>query len=98
MARRRKTAEPEAIPPERLPYRSGQWKAPDPESIRWLLEEMEITQGEAAKLVGINDRSFRRYVTGERDIPYSSWVLLLMYYGLYIDRPVRREARGQHNQ
>jgi transcriptional regulator with XRE-family HTH domain len=37
--------------------------------LRNLLARLDLTQAGAARLLGINDRTMRRYVLGERSIP-----------------------------
>ena len=43
---------------------------PDPEYIRLLLSRIGISQAKAAKQLGIDPRTMRRYVLGELDCPY----------------------------
>jgi len=64
---------------ESLGYRDGLralLKDPKPEDIKKLLKDHQITQGTAAKMVGVSDRTFRRWIAGKIPIPYAAWELL----------------------
>ena len=43
---------------------------PDPKYLRELIEKAMVAQSEAAVLIGINERSMRRYLDGTYEIPY----------------------------
>jgi DNA-binding transcriptional regulator YiaG len=48
-----------------------------PEAIRAILAKMNISQAEAARQVGVNDRTMRRWVLGECPISVSASKLLI---------------------
>lgn len=43
---------------------------PDPQYIAELIGSLPYTQPELAKILGCNDRTLRRWLTGQRQIPY----------------------------
>ena len=57
---------------------SDKYAPPTVEEIRDFLDRNELSQGDAAKLVHLNPRSFRRYVatTNPVAIPYAVWFTL----------------------
>jgi DNA-binding XRE family transcriptional regulator len=50
--------------------------APSPEKLRALLKEKGLTGSQAAKIAGVNPRTIRKWVGGERGIPTAAWRLL----------------------
>lgn len=62
-------------------FASGLYRPPQPEEIRELAGKHALTGSAAAELIGIDSRTWRRYIGGDRDIPYSNWRLLLYELG-----------------
>lgn len=53
--------------------------APDPITVEWLrdlLERHHITQREAARLLRVDERTARKWATGERQMPWAAGELL----------------------
>ena len=61
-----------------IPFSRG-WVAPNAEEVLAVIKFLGLTQARAAALLGVNPRTFRRWVLGEVLISYSSWRLLLVY-------------------
>ena len=51
---------------------------PSAERLRELLKKHGLTGGDAAKIVGVNSRTIRKWTGGERGIPSAAWKLLLL--------------------
>ena len=64
------------------PFYDPEYQAPSVDDIRLLLKFNEWTGSKAARIVGVDNRTLRRWTGGERPIPYSAWRLLLVYSGL----------------
>lgn len=65
------------------PYGDPQYQAPTAKDVRMVLKYGELTQSTAAKVVGVrSDRTIRKWVNGDREIPYAAWRLLLIRVGL----------------
>ncbi len=60
---------------------SGRYRPPEPAEIRELASRYSLTGAKAGALIGVDGRTWRRYVGGERDMPYSNWRLLLYELG-----------------
>ncbi|HET9864074.1 MAG TPA: hypothetical protein VFP37_11565 [Steroidobacteraceae bacterium] len=61
---------------------------PDPEYIRSLIERANLTHRAAARLVGIDERSLRYQLKGEKVIPYSTqYCLEVLARGGVADQP-----------
>lgn len=61
------------------------WEQPTGEEVREILRLASFTGGQAAKVLGLSnkgDRTVRRWVSAESDIPYAAWALLCDYAGL----------------
>ena len=60
------------------------WVQPTPEEVQELLAGRDMTDNDAAKLAGLGrkgsdaSRQIRRYRSGERDIPYHVWRILVL--------------------
>lgn len=67
---RNRTTRREPTPPDATRH------LPQPDYLRALLETAGLTQNAAADAIGIDHRSMRRYLLGERPIPY------LVQYGV----------------
>lgn len=65
----------------RLPFTDPHFCEPGPDDFRALLQQTGLTGARAGELVGVDGRTIRRYVGGERKIPYSVWRLLLVETG-----------------
>lgn len=66
----------------RLPYSHPDYSPPGPDDFRLAMQLGSLTGAKAGELVGVTGRAIRRYVGGDRDIPYSVWRLLLVEIGL----------------
>lgn len=58
--------------------------APDPITKDWLrdlLESTHTTQAEAARFLHVDDRTMRKWATGERQMPWASGELLRRMIG-----------------
>lgn len=63
----------------RLPFASPQYRAPTPDEFRTVTQILGLTGAQVAQLVGAEDpRTVRRWIGGERAIPYAVWRLLLI--------------------
>jgi DNA-binding transcriptional regulator YiaG len=62
-------------------YTKG-FKSPTPEQISTVLKLHNLTCSAAANLLGVNSRTIRKWTSGEREMPYSSWRLLLIEQGI----------------
>jgi len=61
------------------------WEQPTGEEVREVLRLAGFTGGQAAKVLGLSnkgDRTVRRWVSCESDIPYAAWALLCDCAGL----------------
>ena len=54
---------------------------PTPTQIRAAAKKANLTGSQAAALVGVTSRTWRRWTSGERPIPYAAWRLLLIETG-----------------
>lgn len=61
------------------------WEQPTGEEVREVLRLAGFTGSHAAKVLGLSskgDRTVRRWVGGDSDIPYAAWALLCDFAGL----------------
>jgi hypothetical protein len=61
------------------------WSQPSGEEIREVLKLAGFTGGKAAKALGLGtkgDRTVRRWIGEESQIPYAAWALLCNFAGL----------------
>ncbi len=83
----------------RLPFSSELYRAPTKDEFRTVTQLLGLTGKQVADLVGAEDaRTVRRWIGGERDIPYSVWRVLLIDAGLALPdpgEPAHRELREQ---
>ncbi|MBK8972641.1 MAG: KorC repressor protein [Hahellaceae bacterium] len=64
------------------PFVEG-WETPTPEEVRNVMKMAGLTGKTASELVGLsNTRTVRRWIGGDREIPYASWALLCDKAGL----------------
>lgn len=56
--------------------RTGPWGGVRPHEIQGIIDAAGWPQTIAAQMMGVNERSFRRWVLGERAMDYPTWVLL----------------------
>lgn len=61
---------------------SPAWAPPSPRELREVLAVARLTGGAAARLVGVDGRTVRKWVGAEREMPYAAWRLLCIYAGL----------------
>lgn len=95
MSRSRKK-EPQKSPWES--FESGLYEAPSADQVRQVLEEAEFTQARAAALIGVIDRTMRRYCDpNDADILYAQWQLLLYHANYDIgDRAILADKRAEN--
>ena len=62
----------------------------DPVQLRKLLDKAGLTQTEAARLVGLTDRTMRRYASGETKVPRV--VVCALLYVIHVQKELEREA------
>ncbi|MGY3777872.1 helix-turn-helix domain-containing protein [Isobaculum melis] len=53
--------------------------------IRGLREDLDLNQGQLAKLLNISQTTYSRYETGNLDIPSQSLIKLAQYYSTSVD-------------
>jgi predicted transcriptional regulator len=61
-----------------------------PQQLRSLLEKAGLTQTEAARLIGVTDRTMRRYVSGATRVPRV--VVCALLYVIHVQKDLEREA------
>jgi hypothetical protein len=64
---------------------ASSWEQPTGEEIREVLRLAGFTGAQAAKALGLSnkgDRTVRRWVSCESEIPYATWALLCEFAGL----------------
>jgi DNA-binding transcriptional regulator YiaG len=61
------------------------YKRPSSNELRAALDAGGLTGATAAALLGVSGRTLRKWTSGERDIPYSAWRLLIISLGLALD-------------
>lgn len=64
-----------------------------PQQLRSLLEKAGLTQTEAARLIGVTDRTMRRYVSGATQVPRV--VICALLYVIHVQKDLEREAFGE---
>jgi len=50
-------------------------------------QTLGLTGSVVGQLLGVDPRTVRKWIGGEREIPYSAWRLLLLHAGLAIEDP-----------
>jgi DNA-binding transcriptional regulator YiaG len=70
------------------------YQQPSPNELRAVLNAGGLTGATAAALVGVSGRTLRKWTSGDRDIPYSAWRLLIISLGLALDG---RETAAKNN-
>ena len=71
---------PEGVRPETtLEYASPGYSRPSPADIKSALSAGGLSGAKAGRLLGVNDRTVRKWTGGEQKMPYAAWRLLLMY-------------------
>ncbi len=61
---------------------SQEWQKPSPNDIRAALSLTGLTGKQEENIVGVSERTIRKWTGNERGIPYSSWALLVNAAGL----------------
>lgn len=70
------------LKPENLQPFKGGWVPPDGEAIKEVLKEANLSGRKAADLLGFaEDKTIRRWTSGEYPIPYSAWAILCAMAG-----------------
>ena len=62
----------------------------NPAQLRKLLQKSGLTQTEAARLIGLTDRTMRRYVSGETKVPRV--VICALLYVIHVQEELERES------
>lgn len=62
------------------------YEVPNPDAFREWLKANEMTGADAARIVGVDSRTIRRYTAppdqhGARQLPWAIWMLLQLYVG-----------------
>lgn len=66
---------------------AAHWEQPTGEEVREILRLAGFTGSQAAKALGLctrGDRTIRRWVSADSEIPYAAWALLCDFAGLGI--------------
>ncbi|MND98233.1 hypothetical protein D3C80_905740 [compost metagenome] len=61
---------------------NSMWSAPEAEEIHALLSFAGLSGSEVGSLVGVDSRTVRRWIGGNRKISYSAWAILVSVAGL----------------
>jgi DNA-binding transcriptional regulator YiaG len=69
------------------------YQRPSPNELRAALDAGGLTGATAAAVLGVSGRTLRKWRSGDRDIPYSAWRLLIITLGLAIDG---RETKARY--
>ena len=78
----------------RLPFGDPRYAAPTSAEFREVTRLLGLTGSEAGRLLGVDGRTIRKWIGGERDVPYSAWRLLLLEAGLALPMgPAGEEVR-----
>lgn len=56
-----------------------------PHEFQAAMDRLDLSSGQAAKLCGVTNRTTRRWLAGERDVPISAYRLLLVLARYRID-------------
>ena len=68
-----------------VPFSDPGYIEPTPDEIREAVRRSGLSGSAAGQLLGVNGRTIRKWIGGERDMPYSAWRLLLIEIGLARD-------------
>ena len=86
---------PAELRPETL-CECSSWSPPSPDEIRAVLSMANWSTTEFARKAGIEDRTARRWASGEKPMPYLAWCVLCAQAGLgelwRMPLPVQREV------
>lgn len=75
-----------------LEYSDPNYRPPNGDEIREATRIAGLPASQAAQLLGVTTaRTIRKWIGGERDIPYSAWRLLLIYAGL-VSAPSKEDS------
>jgi hypothetical protein len=77
----------------RLPFASQRYRAPTKDELRSVLQTLGLTGSIAGSLLGVDGRTIRKWIGGEREVPYSAWRLLLIHAGLALEDDPDVDAR-----
>ena len=66
-------------PEATLEYADPSYSRPLPTEIKSALSAARLSGAKAGRLLGVNDRTVRKWTGGEQKMPYAAWRLLLMY-------------------
>ena len=64
-----------------LPPRESEYIKADRHDLRRLAKLLGLSGSQAANIAGVDSKTFRKWIGGERNIPYASWAMLLIYGG-----------------
>ena len=77
----------------RLPFASSRYRAPSKDEFRSVTQTLGLTGSVVGQLLGVDPRTVRKWIGGEREIPYSAWRLLLIHAELTLEDPSEDEVR-----
>lgn len=69
-----------------LPYEDENYTPPTCDEFRAAMKLARLTGAAAGTLLGVQGRGIRRWIGGEREIPYAAWRLLLIETRLVLPR------------
>lgn len=72
------TGQAEISPAALLPFGDAGYATPTPADVRAAIRRAQLTGSQVGDLLGVDGRTVRKWVGGEREIPYSAWRLLLI--------------------
>ncbi len=80
-----------------VPFEDPTYEPPTPEEVREAIRRAGYTGAQVGALLGVTGRTVRKWVGGERAIPYSAWRLLLVETGQAVRRlaAIATAADGQ---
>lgn len=86
--------------PALRPFADDGYQAPSPEEISAAIEYANLSSAEAGALLGADSRTIRRWKSGDREMPYAAWRLLLIDAGLVKpagegDRPAHKTSKDK---
>ncbi len=70
-----------AITPDNLTPFSG-WVPPSAAGVKKALQLAGWSEVEYSRRIGVNDRTVRRWTSGEKTVPYAAWCILVAQAGL----------------
>ena len=65
-----------------LPALTQEWVQPNSQDIRIVIKLAKCTGSQIAKLIDVDSRTIRKWVSEERKIPFAAWAVLVDLAGL----------------